>query len=61
LQRALLRYLTVAAEKAGRADLLQLWAGQSASLSRYEDVNTLLNDLAMQVSVIGERVQRSFC
>ena len=33
LQRALVRHLSMAAEAAGRSDLLPLWAGQSAALS----------------------------
>src|SRR5271167_5136301 len=38
LQRALVRHLSIPAEKAGRPDLLPLWAGQSANLSRCTDV-----------------------
>lgn len=57
LQRALVRNVTVAAEKAGRLDLIPMWAGQSARLSHYEDVNALLNDLVTQVSSIAGTVE----
>jgi nitronate monooxygenase len=58
LQRALVRHLSIPAEKAGRRELLPLWAGQSAPLSRCEDVNVLLGNLVAQVSGIAEGVQR---
>jgi nitronate monooxygenase len=58
LQRGLVRYLSIPAEKAGRRELLQLWAGQSASLSHCEDVNVLLSNLVTQVSAIAGSVQR---
>ncbi len=58
LQRALVRHLSIPAEKAGRRELLPLWAGQSAGLSRCEDVNVLLGNLVTQVSEIGGSVQR---
>ena len=58
LQRALVRHLTVAAEKAGRRDLLPMWAGQSARLSHCDDVNVLLGDLIAQVSEIAGSVRR---
>ena len=58
LQRALLSHLTIAAEKAGRRELLQMWAGQSARLSRCEDVNVFLGDLVTEVSGIAGSVQR---
>jgi nitronate monooxygenase len=57
LQRALLRHLSIPAQKAGRPDLLPLWAGQSASLSRCADVHTLLDTLVNEVSQIGSAVQ----
>ena len=50
LQRALVRHLSIPAEKAGRPDLLPLWAGQSASLSRCVDVNALLDTLVNKTS-----------
>jgi nitronate monooxygenase len=58
LQRALVRHLSIPAEKVGRRELLPLWAGQSARLSHCEDVNVLLSNLVTQVSGIAESVQR---
>jgi nitronate monooxygenase len=57
LQRVLLRNLSIPAQKAGRADLLPLWAGQSANLSQCSDVHTLLDTLVNEVSQIGTAVQ----
>jgi nitronate monooxygenase len=57
LQRGLLRHLSIPAERAGRPELLPLWAGQSANLSRCTDVHTLLNTLVNEVSEIGSAVQ----
>jgi nitronate monooxygenase len=45
LQRAMMRSLALPAQKAGRADLLALWAGQSASLVRTSDLQHLLDSL----------------
>jgi nitronate monooxygenase len=56
LQRALVRHLSIPAEKARRADLLPLWAGQSAGLSRCADVRALLDQLVKDVSAIGGAV-----
>ena len=53
LQRALVRNLSMAAEAAGRADLLPLWAGQSARLSTCTDVSVLLSSLVEEVSAIA--------
>jgi nitronate monooxygenase len=53
LQRALVRHLSIAAESAGRSDLLPLWAGQSASLSRCTDVRALLDMLVKEISEVG--------
>jgi nitronate monooxygenase len=53
LQRALVRNLSVAAEAAGRSDLLPLWAGQSASLARSTDVRAFLGSLVEEVSDIA--------
>jgi nitronate monooxygenase len=53
LQRALVKNLSVPAEKAGRPELLPLWAGQSASLSRESDAKTLLQKLVSEVSTIA--------
>src|SRR5262249_49822280 len=45
LQRALVRNLSIAAETAGRSDLLPMWAGQSASLPACTDVSGFLTSL----------------
>lgn len=50
LQRGLMQNLTIAAQKAGREDLLGLWAGQSASLSNNSDAHTVLHRLVEDVS-----------
>jgi nitronate monooxygenase len=57
LQRALVRHLSIPAEKAGRAEFLPLWAGQSADLSRSTGVVALLDKLVKEVSEIGGAVQ----
>jgi nitronate monooxygenase len=57
LQRALVRHLSIPAEKAGRPELLPLWAGQSANLSRCTDVRALLDTLVKEISEIGGVVQ----
>ena len=57
LQRALVRHLSIPAEKAGRTDLLPLWAGQSANLSRCTDAHGLLHSLVREVSEIASAVQ----
>jgi nitronate monooxygenase len=56
LQRALMRNLSLPAQRAGRADLLALWAGQSAAMAHETDVNELLKALVNEVSA---RVQAS--
>lgn len=53
LQRGLMRHLGVLADKASQPDLLQLWAGQSASLSRHTNATTLLQSLVAEVSSIA--------
>jgi nitronate monooxygenase len=53
LQRALVRNLSMAAEAAGRSDLLPLWAGQSAALSTCSDVLRFLDVLVEEVSAIA--------
>jgi nitronate monooxygenase len=50
LQRGLVRNLATAAEAAGRADLMPLWAGQSASLSTCTDAVTFLGSLVEDVT-----------
>jgi nitronate monooxygenase len=56
LQRALVRNISIAAEAAGRPDLMQLWAGQSANLSACTDVAAFLNSLVQEVSEIAGQV-----
>ena len=52
-QRMLMRNLAVPAEKAGSPELLQLWAGQSAGLSRERDAKVLLQTLVSEVSAVA--------
>src|ERR1700678_4509037 len=56
LQRFLVRNISVAAEEAGNADLVPMWAGQSANLSGGTDVVEILKSLVEEVSEIGETV-----
>ena len=58
LQRFLVRNLTALAEKAVNPELLQLWAGQSASLSRGGDAKVLLQALVSEVSTVAGPVLR---
>src|SRR5437868_5979157 len=58
LQRGLVRNLSIAAEAAGRSDLMQLWAGQSAGLSNCTDVSDFLKSLIEQVSEIAAPVMQ---
>jgi nitronate monooxygenase len=53
LQRRLVRSLSIAAEAAGRPDLLPLWAGQSANLSACTDTSGFLRSLVEEVSQIA--------
>src|SRR4029077_7930735 len=53
LQRGLVRNLSIAAEAAGRSDLLPMWAGQSANLSICTDVSAFLSSLVEEVSEIA--------
>jgi len=53
LQRGLVRNLAIPAEAAGRADLLPMWAGQSASLSTCRSVSVFLNSLVDVVSEVA--------
>ena len=57
LQRTLMRHLSIPAEKAARPDLLPLWAGQSANLSRCADAHALLETLVNEVSEIGGAIR----
>ncbi|MGA7313014.1 MAG: nitronate monooxygenase [Silvibacterium sp.] len=56
LQRYLVRNLSTLAEKAAKPELLPLWAGQSANLSRHRDAKTLLEALVSEVSAIAKPV-----
>jgi nitronate monooxygenase len=58
LQRFIVRSLSIAAEKAARPELLPLWAGQSANLSRESDAKALLQTLVSEVSAIAAPVLR---
>lgn len=58
LQRGLVRNLSIAAEAAGRADLLPLWAGQSASLSTHDDAVAFLDCLVEEVAAIAGPVMQ---
>jgi|ERR1700733_6238484 nitronate monooxygenase len=60
LQRILLKNLTVVAEEAAKPEFLQLWAGQSANLSRQSDAKTLLKTLISGVSAVTESVHNNF-
>jgi len=53
LQRGLVRHLSLAAEAAGRSDLLPLWAGQSVGLPACTDVSVFLESLLEEVSAIA--------
>jgi nitronate monooxygenase len=53
LQRELVRNLAIAAEAAGRPDLVPMWAGQSANLSTCTNVSAFLTSLVDQVSEIA--------
>jgi nitronate monooxygenase len=53
LKRMLVRNLSIAAESAGRADLMPLWAGQSANLSSCTDASAFLSSLVEEVSEIA--------
>jgi nitronate monooxygenase len=56
LQRGVVRHLAIPAEAAGRPDLLPLWAGQSATLSRFTDASALLASLVEGVEIIASPV-----
>jgi nitronate monooxygenase len=53
LQRGLMRNLAMPAEKAGRSDLMPMWAGQSANLSACTDIPAFLTALVDRVSAIA--------
>jgi nitronate monooxygenase len=56
LQRGLVRSLSIAAEAAGRSDLLPLWAGQSANLSTCTNLSAFLTAVVKEVSEIAEPI-----
>ena len=58
LQRNLVKNLSILAEKAAKPELLPLWAGQSANLSRQTDATALLQTLVSEVSAIAYPVLR---
>ncbi len=58
LQRGLLKSLTGPAQKAGRADLLQLWSGQSAGLLKHRKAKALLEALVVGVSEVTTRLAK---
>ena len=53
LQRLLVRNVAIAAEKAGRADLMPLWSGQSAGIASNPDASAFLRSLIEKVSFIA--------
>jgi len=58
LQRGLVRNLSMAAEAAGRMDLVPLWAGQSANLSTCTDASAFLHSLVEEISEIAGPVMQ---
>ena len=52
LQRALVKNLSVLAEKSGRPEFLPLWAGQSANLSRQSNAKAFLETLVSDLSSV---------
>jgi nitronate monooxygenase len=58
LQREVVRNLAIAAEAADRADLVPMWAGQSANLSTCTDVLALLTSFVEEVSEIAGTIMR---
>jgi nitronate monooxygenase len=58
LQRGLVRNVAVAAEAAGRSDLMPLWAGQSASLSAPTEAASFLASLVEDVAAIAGPVMQ---
>jgi nitronate monooxygenase len=56
LQRGLVKNLAIAAEAAGRPDLLPMWSGQSASLSACTEISIFLDELIEDVARIAAPV-----
>jgi nitronate monooxygenase len=57
LQRSLMRSVALPAQKAGRSDLLALWAGQSANMVRSPGISELLQSLVEGVAKQLNRVK----
>ncbi len=53
LQRGVVRNVSIAAEAAGRGDLVPMWAGQSANLAGGTDVEEILSGLVEEISEIA--------
>jgi nitronate monooxygenase len=62
LQRYLVRNVSSVAEKAGRPELMTMWAGQGANLARHKRAAELLDALVSEVSAILGRTisERTF-
>jgi nitronate monooxygenase len=58
LQRHLVRNISAPAEKAGRHELIPMWAGQSANLARHTKATELLDEL---VSGVSAMIDGQFC
>ena len=56
LQNALTRPLRAAAAKAGRADMLSLWAGQGTRLARRQSAGALVAKLAEETAAAAARL-----
>jgi len=52
LQRFLMRNVSIPAEKSGQAELIPMWAGQSANLARYTKATELMDALVSGVSAM---------
>ena len=56
VQRTISRAISTAAEKAGRPDLMSMWAGQSANLSHFTDAGALIEALVADVAGAADAV-----
>ena len=56
LQRLLVRNVTSAAEAAGKPELMQMWAGQSAGIAAPTDATAFLKSLVEEVSELAPEV-----
>jgi nitronate monooxygenase len=57
LQRHLVRNVSGAAEKAGRPELIAMWSGQSANLTRHRQAEVFLATLISEVQVVADRLR----